>query len=354
MEPITCKTLSGTTVTLEGADRNDEGLPFFYYARTKRGVLVQVRPHALALMTIPEQHPLHLEVAEAIKQHALVPVKTAARDHFAASLLHLAELPLDSLRALFAEQIRHPGKRLCRQVMEVALAYRALEKFYVDHEVSVPESVIRNVQIACNAHSAQVLLDAKVVSERKGVRMSENITSECPGFKTQFSATEPDCVECAVTFPAEHAACKQAVEAKQAKRENAMNAEQKSDVTQPASTVTTPPQAEQPVTPGETKPREKKEKTVETTPFKGFKAGSKAQVLFDIVKGAPNGQTTAAAVQEALKAQGAAKDDATAKFLVDSYVGEWATGAWGNVVRNFAFVITFDKKGGLITYTAKA
>lgn len=147
--------------------------------------------------------------------------------------------------------------------------------------------------------------------------------SECPAFKKSWDAEVAECKDCAKHYPDEYKACKEACEAK----------------AQPK--LATPPVKDTVPVVAPSAPKAHSN-------FKGFRKGSRAQVLAEYLSTHPS-----ISIAEAAQYIATTCDVSTAKAIenVKGYVWEWKKGMWAGVKKDFPFVITVIED--IIKYEAK-
>jgi len=163
--------------------------------------------------------------------------------------------------------------------------------------------------------------------KEEGVMVVEE--SECPAFKRYWNPDTSECQACKKHFPDEYFACKKICEKK---------AQDKTKPQKPTSSETPDSEAE---------PEESLETALTSqsnqsaSSFKGFRKGSRAQVLIDYFAA-----TGSVSFSEAAQHLATSCDIGLGKAMenVKGYVSEWKNGKWSGKVMDFPFTITADKE----------
>jgi hypothetical protein len=158
---------------------------------------------------------------------------------------------------------------------------------------------------------------AKPVILRRGV---DSMESECPGFQRYWEQEVEECKACAKHFPDEYTICKKIC---LEKRESRAQGQSTSEGKQPDTT-----------------------KALQE--FKGFREGTRADVLIKFLESAKSCSFDEAAkhISKTLNI-----NDRVALVNVKSYVWEWAKGRWNNQPQNFSFTLVIQ--GEVIKYSTK-
>lgn len=231
---------------------------------------------------------------------------------------------------------------------EVAEGFEVDEKTYCQltpNSVQINEllqKLLDDMGVVLSNYSEQNQVNIVRRSKEDGMK------SECPSFEKHWDAEVVECKECGKHFPDEYSACKKRCLEKQASKNP------------PA--VKTPPKDEKPETPVSEPVVEPKVETtapvVEPVPpketpkskdvFKGFRAGTRADVLITYLEEA--GRANWSELTDFV----ASECDIDPKKALDNikgYVSEWKKGMWSGAEKNFPFVITVD--GDEVIYTKK-
>jgi len=157
--------------------------------------------------------------------------------------------------------------------------------------------------------------------------MSDKITSECPAFKKGWSPDIEECVNCKEKFPDEYSSCKKACDPVDSKNTTAVVEEPKA-----ADTKVTAVQEKPPVD-------EKPEPSIKMNMFKGFREGSRADVLVKYLI-----EVGACSFDEAAEHLAKAFDIEKSKGLanVKDYCREWSRGKWNGKEVDLPFVVVIE------------
>lgn len=163
---------------------------------------------------------------------------------------------------------------------------------------------------------------------RRITKENGDMESECPAFMEHWDPEVVECKECAKAFPDEYAQCRRATQIELEKKPVQQEIQ--------AEPVTTTSQVVEPVTQGATKE------------FKGFRIGSRAQVLLEFFK--QKGECSFDEASEHI----AKEFKIDKKFSLEgikSYLSEWTHGKWSGKDQNFPFTIVINND--MIKYTKK-
>ena len=149
---------------------------------------------------------------------------------------------------------------------------------------------------------------------RRKTKENGKMESECPAFMSNWDPEAVECKDCAKAFQDEYAQCRRATQIEQEKKEE-----------QAPDTITSEPV--KPVTP------------VAAKEFKGFRAGSRAAVLLELLKTKKQCTLDEAADYIAVTFK---IDKKFSMEGIKAYLGEWVKGKWSCVDQNFPFTIVID------------
>ena len=206
------------------------------------------------------------------------------------------------------------------------------DKGYVLSEL--PSSVYTNHQKGLHTS------DDGVVRRYKEEEIMTIVESECPAFKRHWNPDTRECQACKNHFPDEHSACEEACKKNIKKRaeSNDEPAGPNVDLTPSSTSVVTGGAEQKPSK--DLAPVTSPDSDRSTSSFKGFREGSRAQVLLAYLQSV-NTVSVAVAAQHVAQTC----DISTAKALenVRGYISEWKHGKWSGKDAGFPFTITADK-----------
>ena len=248
------------------------------------------------------------------------------------SLKKLKDMATYQLHTLYQEQLGPISSRTHRRVLEVALAYHAQVEHYKAAGLEVPAVILERYEAAKKAHTFEQMQAAGLImmQERK---WSGVVESECPAFRRGHNDQTTECQGCLVTFADEYAACKAACEAKAAAKLMAP----------PTPVVVKTPASVEEVL----RKLDVATQAAAVTPsaFKGFRTGSQAAVIKDILEANLGEWLTLKAVADQVIAT-LHTDPKSTYMNVDSYTSEWSKGKWN--MKPVLFGFTIERGNGKI------
>lgn len=245
------------------------------------------------------------------------------------------KLTQEELIASYTKLIGSPpyGNRTHRRVLWTAVTYALQIKELEAEGAPIPERVVRGFEKAKLCQSYEDLFRKGLVLTMAEKYPNGQITSECPAFRKGWDESVKECQDCKQVFNEEYNACMVSTLAKQRKSEQI-----KDKISEPKPS--------EPVEKGEEKD------AGASTKFAGFRKGTRAAFMLQYLEVNENRAVDITEIAKYI-AEKCQITEQQAFFNADSYIAEWATGAWGGAKRDFDFIITYDKHAKQVVYRKK-